>query len=127
MPKSFYLDGNVINVALRGIAYTAPVASYIALYTTAPTAAGGGVEVTGGSYARRPVTWTAPSSGQSSNSAYVTFAVATDTWGTVTSYGLFDALVAGNMLYWGDLNAPRLIVTNDQFVLPTGQLIVVES
>ena len=127
MPKSYYLDGSIINAALRGIAYTSPAASYVALFTTSPTRSGGGVEVTGGSYARQAATWSAPTSGRSSNTTDLTFPVATDNWGTITSYALYDAPVAGNLLYYGDLNAPRLIETNDQMKFPTGQLQVIED
>jgi hypothetical protein len=127
MPKSYYLDGNILNAVLRGIPYTSPVASYVALFTTSPTRAGGGVEVSGGSYARRPATWTAPSSGMSSNASDLEFPVASALWGTVTSYGLYDASVGGNLLYFADLNAPRLVQINDQMKFPTGQLQVIED
>jgi hypothetical protein len=33
-------------------------------------------------------------------SAVITFAQATATWGTVTSWGLYDALTVGNLLWW---------------------------
>ena len=34
------------------------------------------------------------------NNAAVTFAQSTASWGTVTSYGIYDALTAGNLLSW---------------------------
>lgn len=34
------------------------------------------------------------------NNATITFAMATANWGTVTSFGLFDALTSGNLLEW---------------------------
>lgn len=53
---------------------TAPT-PYLALYTTAPTDAGGGVEVTGGSYARHDSSgkWAAPSAGAVANNAECAF------------------------------------------------------
>lgn len=127
MPKSYYLEGNMINVALRGIPFAPPSASYVALYTTTPTKSGGGVEVFGGSYARQIVTWSPPTNGQSSNTMDVLFPVATALWGTVTSFALLDSPVAGNLLYFADLNAPRLVQINDQIKFPIGQLTVVED
>lgn len=90
--------------------------AFIALFTTAPTSDSGitgAVEVSGGSYARQPTTgatWNAPSNSvgaepsttpaQTSNSATVTFPVATANWGTVVAFGIFDAVTAGNLLAW---------------------------
>lgn len=127
MPKSYYLDGNILNAVLRGISYTSPVASYVALFTTSPTRAGGGVEVSGGSYARQIGAWSAPVNGLSSNTSDLVFPVASALWGTVTSYGLYDNIAGGNLLYFADLNAPRLVQINDQMKFPTGQLQVIED
>jgi hypothetical protein len=127
MPKTYYLDGQVINAALRGVPFVPPVASYIALFIVSPTKSGGGIEVTGGSYSRQLITWTAPVNGQSSNTGDIIFPVATVAWGTITSYALLDAPVAGNILYFADLNAPRLVQINDQVKFPTGQLQVIED
>jgi hypothetical protein len=127
MPKTYYLDGNFINVALRGIPYTPPTGSYIALYTTSPTQAGGGVEVVGGGYGRQAVTWTAPVNGQSFNVADIVFPVATTMWGTVTSYGLVDAGISGNILYYASLSSPQVVQINDQIKFPAGQLQCLES
>jgi len=127
MPKTYYLDGSVINAALRAIPYTSPLASYVALYTTSPTKAGGGTEVTGGSYSRQTCTWTAPVNGQSTNLIDIFFPVATALWGTVTSFALLDAPLAGNVLYFANLNAPRLVQINDQVKFPIGQLQVIED
>jgi len=99
MSKSNYLEDNLLNHVLRAIPYTPPASIYVALFTTAPTDSTPGTEVTGGSYARQPVTFTAPSSGTCANVADITFPTATVGWGTVTSFGLFDQGAAGNLLY----------------------------
>jgi hypothetical protein len=99
----------------------------VALYTTSPNANGGGVEVSGGGYSRQSVVWTAPVNGQSSNVADLVFPVATGVWGTLTSYALCDAPVAGNILYYANLNAPQLVQINDQIKFPSGQLQILES
>lgn len=128
MPKTYYLDAVLINAALRQVEYTPPTASYVALYIVSPTFSGGGVEVaSGGGYGRQAVVWSAPVSGQSSNTADVVFPVATSPWGTITSYALLDAPTAGNVLYFANLNATQTIQTNDQVKFPAGQLQVIED
>ena len=127
MPKTYYLSNNVVNTALRGVSFTPPGTVYVGLYTTAPNLLGEGVEVSGGSYARQAVSWTNPSNGQTSNSADVNFPIATAVWGTVTAFAILDAPSGGNVLYYANLNAPRLVSTDDQVRFPTGQLMVVED
>ena len=127
MPKTYYLAGNVVNVAVRGIPYTPPTGSYVALYTTSPTQSGGGVEVSALGYSRQAAIWTAPVNGQSSNVADIVFPVALALWGTVVAYGLVDAGLAGNLLYYANLNAPQLVEVNDQIKFPAGQLQILES
>jgi hypothetical protein len=127
MPKTYYLEDNFINAALRATPYTSPLASYVALYTTSPTKAGGGVEVSGGTYSRQTCVWSIPVNGVSTNSADVDFPVATALWGTITSFALVDSPLAGNILYFANLNAPRLVQINDQVKFPIGQLQVIED
>ena len=64
MPKSTYLDNNMLASALTNTPFTPPVTVYCALYTVIPTISGGGTEVSGFSYARQTVTFAAPSAGQ---------------------------------------------------------------
>jgi hypothetical protein len=68
---SNYLENALINGTLRGTTYTAPTTTYLALYTSDPTDADTGTEITGGSYARQAITMGAPSNGVSTNSAGV--------------------------------------------------------
>ena len=121
---SNYLENALINVTLRATSYTAPTTVYVALYTSDPTDADTGTEVTGGSYARTSVTFGAPSNGVSTNSADVTFPTCTAAWGTVTHIGLRDASTAGNLLYHTPLDTSKTIDTGDIFKISTGNLSV---
>ena len=121
---SNYLENALINVTLRATSYTAPTTVYVALYTTDPTDADTGTEVTGGSYARTAVTFAAPSGGVTTNSADVTFPTCTLAWGTVTHIGIRDALTAGNLLYHTPLDASKTIDLGDIFKITTGNLSV---
>ena len=121
---SNYLENALINVTLRATSYTAPTTVYVALYTSDPTDADTGTEVSGGSYARTAVTFAAPSNGVSTNSADVTFPTCTLAWGTVTHIGIRDALTSGNLLYHTPLDASKTIDLGDIFKITTGNLSV---
>lgn len=125
--KSEYLEVNLLNHVLRATAFAPPSAVYLGAFTVAPTDAGGGTEISGGSYTRQTVTFGAPSGNQVSNSAEVLFPIATASWGTVVHFGIFDAPSAGNLLYHTSLGAPRTIAVSDQLRVPAGQLIVAED
>jgi hypothetical protein len=121
---SNYLENALINVTLRGVAFTAPAAVYVALFTSDPTDAGSGAEVTGGSYARTAVTFAAPSNGVSLSNADCTFTQATAAWGTVGWIGIYDASTAGNLLYHSPLDASKTIDNGDIFKIASGSLSV---
>lgn len=112
---SNYLENALINATLRNTSYTTPSVVYAALFTTDPTDAGTGTEVSGGSYARKAITFGAPSNGASTNSAAVEFDQATGNWGTITHFGIYDASSSGNLLYHGALTSSKTIETGDVF------------
>ncbi len=121
---SNYLETALINGTLRATNFTAPTTIYVALYTSDPTDADTGTEVSGGSYARQTVTFGAPSNGVSTNSGAVTFPTASGLWGTVTHVGLRDASTSGNLLYYAPLTASKSIDTGDIFTIAAGNLSV---
>ena len=121
---SNYLENALINVTLRATSYTAPTTVYVSLWTSDPTDAGSGTEVSGGSYARTAVTFGAPSNGASLNSADVTFPTATASWGTVGWIGINDAATSGNLLYHTALDTAKAIDSGDIFKISTGNLSV---
>lgn len=110
---SNYLENALINAVLRNIAFTSPATVYLALYTTDPTDADSGAEVSGGAYARQAVTFGAPSNGATDNTAQINFPTPTADWGTVTHWGLKDALTAGNLLFHSPLAASRTVKSGD--------------
>lgn len=121
---SNYLETALINGTLRGTTYTAPTTVYVGLYTSDPTDANTGTEVSGGSYARTSVTFGAPSNGTSTNSAAVEFPQATGSWGTVAYIGILDASTSGNLLYHTALDVSKTIDTGDIFKIAIGSLSV---
>ena len=121
---SNFLEDALINAVLRNTTYTSPATVYVSLYTSDPTDADSGTEVSGGSYARTAVTMGAPSNGVSTNSADVTFPTATASWGTVTHIGIHDASTSGNLLFHTPLDTSKTIDSGDIFKITTGNLSV---
>jgi hypothetical protein len=121
---SNYLENALINATLRNTSYTSPATVYVGLYTSDPTDADTGTEVSGGSYARTAVTFGSPSDGVTTNSAAVEFPQATGSWGTVGWIGILDASTSGNLLYHTALDASKTIASGDIFKIATGSLSV---
>lgn len=109
---SDYMENASLKWALTANAVTRPTAWYAALFTTATTDAGGGTEVSGGSYARQSASFTVTNDVASTN-ANVLFPTATADWGTVTHVAVYDALSGGNMLFHGAASSSKLIQTGD--------------
>jgi hypothetical protein len=125
---SDYLENFLVDHIFRTRTYTKPTALWVALFTTAPSDAGGGTEVTGGSYARvnlapLDTNWNATQGGTSGNSSgtggltsnavAITFPAPTANWGTVSHFGIFDASSAGNLLIWDALTTAKTINSGD--------------
>ncbi len=106
---------------LLGNATLLPDPVYIGLMTSEPNDdATGVVEPVGGGYARTSVVndltqWPAAAGGQKSNANVITFATASGAWGTITHFGIFDAVSGGNLLAFGSLNTPRAVLASDVF------------
>jgi hypothetical protein len=121
---SNYLENALINATLRNTSYTSPSVVYLGLYTSDPTDADTGTEVSGGSYARQAITFGAPSNGVTTNTAAIEFPQATGTWGTIGWIGIEDALTGGNLLYHSPLDASKTIASGDIFKIAIGSLSV---
>ncbi len=117
---SNYLENKIFDHVFRNTSYTPPATLYLALFTSTATAAeleAGTLtnEVTGGSYARQTVTFSAPSNGSAGNSGTVTFPTATAGWGTIRYVAVMDALTTGNVLWYAQLSSDVTINTSNTF------------
>ena len=118
---SDYLENELIKHIFRTGSFTKPTNLYYALFTAAPSDAGGGTEVSGGAYARVAVSVadasfdaTSGTDGATANTGAITFpAPSGANWGTVTHMGVFDAATTGNLLMHGALTTSRLISDGD--------------
>lgn len=136
-----YLENKLIDWLVRGQSFTPPATLYAALFTATPSDAGGGTEVSGGSYARVAITsdmthWagtqaaastttSSGTNGTTSNNGTVTFPAPTGNWGTTVAIGLFDASTSGNMLFWAPLVTNKTVNSSDAApVFPAAQILI---
>lgn len=117
---SNYLEDKLIDHFLGTTTYTKPSAVYVALYSVAPSDAGGGTEIAGGSYARQTATFTASSGGATSNDANIDFTNMPAV--TVVAIGIHDNVSAGNLLLWGTLTTNKTTDAGDTLRIATGDL-----
>lgn len=124
-----FAENKLIDAIFRGQASGLPATWHVGLFTAAPNDAGGGTEVSGGSYARAAVTAslanfagtqsagsTTASSGTggvTSNNNAVTFPVPSANWGSITHFALFDASSGGNMWIHGALTVAKTVNNGD--------------
>jgi hypothetical protein len=136
----FFFRAQTATINSKTVTWSATPTYYFALFTSAPSDSGGGTECSGNSYARASIqpsltnftgthgTTTGASSGtggQTSNAVDITFAPPTSTgWGTVTSWGIFDADTSGNLMFWGTLTSNKTINGGDTVKFPAGQFII---
>lgn len=95
---------------------------FLALFAANPTPAGTGTEVSGGSYARQPITFGTISGGAMSNTAAVTFSGLPNA--NITHYGIRDAVTAGDLKVYGTLNSTAVVISGDQVQFPIGSIVI---
>lgn len=121
-----YLKDKLVKHTLTHTSYTSPTTVYLALYTTPPTATGGGTEVTGGSYARLSITshlaFGAAGSGTVSNDAILTIAGMPAC--TVVGGAILDASTAGNMLIFMPASTPRTFTAGQDATVAVSDIVV---
>ena len=106
--------------------------TYLSLHTQEPGETGAG-EVSASSYSRLEVTssqWTINSQGRIQNNARLSFAPATEAWGTVTHVGLWDASTGGNILLDDQLVAnltPTADPARDVVTFAIGEITITPS
>ena len=123
--KSTYWRNAVIDTMTSGGSGITAITPYVSLHTADPGLTGAS-EVTGGSYARQTVAFSAASSGATANTGAVTFTDMPSA--TITHVGLWDSLSGGNFLY-GDVltNGSQIVNSGGSFEFPIGDLDLSES
>jgi len=109
------LETEIVKHLLRTGSWSKPASLYAGLYTTLPTDAGtGGVEVTGGAYARAAcgpgdAWWSAAGV----NLQVIQFPLPTADWGLVIGVGLFTASSGGTPWVVRELREPINILAGE--------------
>jgi hypothetical protein len=128
-----FLAKSLLNLWFGGTAYTFPGTMYMGLWNVDPAypAGTGGTEVTGTGYGRATLaasTTTFPATTTSTISNNVSIPLtafsAGGTWTQAISVILHDAVTAGNMLFWGDLAAPKTLTNGDTLSFGIGNFSV---
>lgn len=117
---SNFLENELLDHTLATASYTAPGTVYLSLYTSDPTDADTGTEVSTGGYIRQAITFGVASGGTASNSSEETFTASGANFGTVTHIGIHDAETTGNLLYHGSLTASRVVDDGESIVFAIG-------
>lgn len=119
---SDYSENLLLQWLMTTAVVTRPTAWHVALFSVAPSDAGGGTELSGGGYARQPAAFTV-SGNVASNSAVIEFVNngALD-WPNIVAVGIFDAATLGNLLFHGLLASARDPALNDTIRFAAGTL-----
>lgn len=123
--KSNYLKSKIVKHIKGEASYTMPSTLYLALYTQDPTAADGGLEVTGGSYSRKPISFGAESGGSAQSNAAINFTSMPTT--NVSHWGIRDAASGGNLLYFGNFDIVQAITSGQTFTIDSGNVVITEE
>jgi hypothetical protein len=151
---SNYLENAALDHILRNTALSQPSTLRLALFsgtasdvlaalesgTGARTAGNWGYyEITGGAYERKAATFAAASGGSAATSGNITFDTATADYNnaatsgaTITCIAIMDEAYtptgsgthAGNVLFYGQLDNPKEVLSGDTFQVSTGNLTV---
>ena len=112
---------SILNTSLRSGTY------YLALFLTDPTASGTGTEASGGGYARKVISFDAPSlvagKQQVKNTDAVDYGVITADIGTVSYWGIFDSQTGGNLLWFGSFARGKNVLNGDAITVNVGAIV----
>ena len=118
MNASTHLEHAILNHFFRSVSQPAPSTLFLALYISNPTDDDIGTEVAGGGYLRQTITFSEPQQvggrGQITNAVQVTFPTATANWGTISHWGVRDAVTGGSLLAHAPVPTPKLIENGDE-------------
>lgn len=130
--KSTYLCNLFLNALFNAASFddAIPATLYAQLYTAAPTAAGGGTQVAVSGISRAAMTRNTtnmPTATSASINSATALSFGTPASGvTVVGVGWFDASSGGNLLDYGDLDAPKVLLAGVAFSLPAGAFVGTE-
>lgn len=129
MANSTYMNNILLDYKFGNQSPPSIPTRYFAIMTTMPSPSGGGVEVSGGSYARVSKTnnltnFPAASGGTKNNAIEIDFGTPTADWAPVSTPALgiacYDAASGGNLLDYGLFTNPAVILNGVPFKINIG-------
>ena len=123
---ALYAENKSLELLVGKTAFATPT-TYIGLFTVIPDENGaGGTEASLGNYARivtAGADWEAAAAGAIQNANDLTFAEATGAaWGLIVGIGIWDAITAGNMIFWISLIGNKQVDIGDTLRLEAGEI-----
>ena len=134
---SDYLESGILEHTLRGNTLPTPSTIYVAVFTSDPTDANSGTEVTDSGYVRQDAAkggtiesgWTSPTAEtdgmKATNAKLIQFPAIADGTVTVSHYAIFDAQSGGNMLYHAPFTTSKTLEINDVLSIDVGGIEVI--
>ena len=126
-----FLENKLLDHVLGVATYSQPSTIYLGLFKNVSTNAAANLEagtlsdeVSGGSYARKAITFGASSAGSASNDSTVTFDTASADWGTIEYVAIMDAATSGEVLFYGPVTTAKEILAGDTFQVSGGNLTI---
>lgn len=117
---SNYLRDALADHIFGGVPYTPPADFYLALFSVAPTASGGGTEVAGGGYARPVITW--ESTGEPGEYENEMVQIEDMPEVDVVAIGVMDSLSGGNLLFFKSDFGTLSFLSGDTYAALAGSI-----
>lgn len=129
MNTIYFMNQIMGNVFRTKTSPAIPTEYWIGLCTSAPTVEGlylGEINFENTGYKRVDISkkLSVPEDGVITNTELITFDESISDWGVITHYAVFDANEAGNLLFFGELNASRVVEMNTIVIVRPGELTV---
>jgi len=125
---SDYLAGSILGHIFGGSAYSPPANVYIGLPTSEPIQenSGSDIEEPGdAAYSRvNCSSWDATADGETSNQSLITFSKALENWGNLKYSTVLDAIIVGNLLFFGLLGAELDCIPGKIPQFPIGDFVI---
>lgn len=134
---SNHLEAKLLSATLRGEVYTGG-AVFVALFTSDPTDAGSGSELSDSGYVRQqahsvvvsdgftvPAADIATGGHLSSNTRNLIFPAIVDGQVAITHWGIFDSAASGNLLYHSPMLNTKVLDPTDVISFPIGSLAII--
>lgn len=101
--------------------------AFVSLHTGDPGNTGASEVASAGGYARQAVAFTktpGPTSTVATNTLIITYSAATAPWGTITYFGIWDAVSGGNFRGGNVMNTPKTVNVADTARFAAGALTI---